>query len=178
LITLKPQVAFIVLPWFLLQWLLHQRRQLLGWAAGTLTLYALPLLADPSIYQKWLAAARGEASWRLAASPGVFALTNLNVPLPGIGILAAAIVVFGLLPGRNDLFSKAAQLLALPAGLWYENVLLVGSTPWWLLVPVSWIAFVAGTQVHSNYPFVLIPLASFVWQWVKQDKQKPCERIS
>ena len=171
LITLKPQVAFIVLPWFLLQCLLHQRRQLLYWAAGTVTLYALPLLADPSIYQKWLTAAGGESSWRLTASPGVFALTNLNVPLVMIAILAAAIVVFGLLALRNPMFSKTAQMLALPAGLWYENVLLVGSTPWWLLVPVSWIAFIAGTQVHSNYPFVIIPLASFIWQWLHRNKK-------
>ena len=169
LVTLKPQVAFIVLPWFLLQWILRQRRQFLWWAAGTVTLHALPLLVDPLIYQKWLAAASGETSWRLAASPGLFALTNLNIPLVLIGILAAAIVLFGL--QRTAMFSKAAQLLALPAGLWYENVLLIGSTPWWLLIPVSWVAFIAGTQVHSNYPFVLIPLASFIWQWCHKSEK-------
>jgi hypothetical protein len=163
LVTLKPQVAFVVLPWFLVQWLLHKRLHFLGWVAGTLTLHALPLAADPLVYQKWLAAAQGESSWRLAASPGVFALTNLNIPVILIMCLAAAVVVSGLL--RDGMFSRTAQLLALPAGLWYENVLLTGSTPWWLLIPVSWAAFLAATQVHSNYPFVAIPLASFAWQW-------------
>jgi hypothetical protein len=169
LVTLKPQVAFVVLPWFLVQWLLHRRPLLLGWTAGTLALHALPLIADPLTYQKWLASAQGESSWRLAASPGVFALTNLNVPLILIGLLAAALVVVGLL--RKDMFSRTAQLLALPAGLWYEDVLLAGSTPWWLLIPVSWAAFVVATQVHGNYPFVVIPLASFAWQWFHKSEK-------
>jgi hypothetical protein len=170
LVTLKPQVAFIILPWYLLQWILHQRSQFLRWAAGALILHTLPLLADPSIYQKWLAVARGESSWRMVASPGVFALTNLNFPLILIAILAAVIVIVGLV--RNPMFSRTAQLLALPAGLWYENVLLVGSAPWWLLVPISWVAFIAGNLVHNNYPFVLIPLASFIWQWLHRKEKE------
>ena len=167
LVTLKPQIAFIVLPWYLFQWIMHERPQFLRWAAGTLILNALPLILDPIIYQKWLAVANSRSSSYMAASPGVFALTNLNYPLILICILAAAIAVFGLL--NKAMFSRTAQLLALPAGLWYENVLLIGLTPWWLLVPISWIAFIAGTQVHSNYPFVLIPLASFIWQWLHRN---------
>jgi hypothetical protein len=164
LVTLKPQVAFIVLPWFLLQWILHERPRFLWWAAGTVTLHALPLLIDPLIYQKWLASAGGESNWRLPASPGVFSLTNLNVPLFVIAILAIAIIILGLVKQRRAMFSRTAQVLALPAGMWYENVFLIGSTPWWLLVPVSWGLFVVANQVHNNYPFVLIPLLSFVWQ--------------
>jgi hypothetical protein len=171
LITLKPQVAFIVLPWFLMEWILHERPQLLWWAAGTVILHALPLLADPLIYQKWLASAGGESSWRLPASPGVFALTNLNIPLILIGILAAAIILSGLLLLHDAMFSKTAQLLALPAGLWYENVFVVGSTPWWMLVPISWLAFWAALQAHNNYPFVIIPLVSIVWQWVHRSEK-------
>ena len=163
LITLKPQIALIVLPWYLLQWIFHQRPQFLRWLGGTLILHALPLIVDPTIYQKWLAVVSREPDRRLAFGSGVFALTNLNIPLALIGILAAVIVVFGLT--RDAMFSKAAQQLALPSILWYENVLLIGSTPWWLLVPVSWVAFIAGTQVHSNYPFFIIPLASLLWQW-------------
>jgi hypothetical protein len=133
--------------------------------------HALPLLADPLIYQKWLASAGGESSWRLPASPGVFALTNLNIPLILIGILAAAIILSGLLLLHDAMFSKTAQLLALPAGLWYENVFVVGSTPWWMLVPISWLAFWAALQAHNNYPFVIIPLVSIVWQWVHRSEK-------
>ncbi len=153
-----------MLPWFLLQWSLHERTKVVWWAAGTLALHTFPLLFDPLIYQKWLAAAGGELSWRLAASPGVFSLTNLNVPLVVIGILAVAIIVLGLVLG-NVMFSRTAQVLALPAGLWYENVFLIGSAPWWLLVPLSWVSFIVANQIHNNYPFVVIPLASFFWQY-------------
>jgi hypothetical protein len=171
LVTLKPQIAFIVLPWFLLQWMLHERPQLLWWAAGTVTLHTLPLLVDPLIYHKWLASAGGESSWRLAASPGVFSLTNLDVPLVVIGILAVAIVILGFIILRNPMFSRTAQVLAMPAGLWYESVFLIGSTPWWLLVPISWATFIVANQIHNNYPFVLIPLVSFIWQYLHKSEK-------
>jgi hypothetical protein len=171
LVTLKPQIAFIVMPWFLLQWILHERTKVVWWAAGAVILHTLPLLLDPLIYQKWLAAAGGESSWRLAASPGVFSLTNLDIPLVVIGILAAAIVGLGLVMLHNVMFSRTAQLLALPGGLWYENVFLIGSTPWWLLVPISWAMFFVANQIHHNYPFVLIPLASFVWQYFHKSEK-------
>jgi hypothetical protein len=171
LVTLKPQIAFIVLPWFLLEWILHERPTFLWWAAGTVTLHALPLLADPLVYQKWFASASGETSWRLPASPGVFSLLNLNIPLVLIVFLAAVVVVLGLVLLHSFMFSRAAQILALPGGMWYENVLLVGSTPWWLLVPISWAAFILANQVHNNYPFVLIALVSFLWQYFRKTEK-------
>ncbi len=176
LLTLKPQVALIVLPWFLLQWLLHQRKKLFVWAAGTIAIHALPLLADPTIYQKWFAITSSISGWRFQMSPGIFAFTALNVPLAILIILAAALAVIGLF--GKTMFSWTAQMLTLPAGLWYENVLLIGSAPWWLLVPISWGAFLVGAQVHSNIPFVVIPLTSFAWQWfVHKEKAIPHEAL-
>jgi hypothetical protein len=166
LLTLKPQIAFIVLPWFLLQWFLHDRRQFLWWAAATATLHVSPLLIDPLVFQKWLALGKSESGWRLPASPGVFTLLNFNIPLVWIVILAVAFVVVGLVLLHSFMFSWAAQVLAMPAGLWYENVFLIGSTPWWLLVPVSWVCVFVAYQVHNNYPFVLIPLVSLIWQYM------------
>ena len=162
LLTLKPQIAFIVLPWFLLQWVIHERKTLLQWMLVTAALQLSPLLLDPFIYQKWLASIQTQKDWRMLASPGVFSLSNLNVPLFIIFLMALAIAILGI--RRDPMTSRAAQVLALPMGLWYENVLLLGSVPWWLVVPISWLAFYVGTLVHSNYPFVILPLLVFGWR--------------
>jgi hypothetical protein len=168
LLTLKPQIAFIVLPWYLLQWVLHERKTLVQWLLGTAALQAFPLLLDPSLFQKWLAAAQSVQERRMLASPGVFALSNLGVPLIIMILMALAICILGL--RRDSMTSRAAQLLAIPMGLWYENVLLLGSVPWWLVVPVSWLAFYVGTLVHSNYPFVIIPLLIFGWRILSESE--------
>ena len=166
LLTLKPQIAFIVLPWFLLQWVLHERKTLLQWLLVTAALQAFPLLLDPSLFQKFLAAAQTVQERRMLASPGVFALSNLNVPLIIMILMALGICILGL--RRDPMTSRAAQLLAIPMGLWYENILLLGSVPWWLVVPISWLAFYVGTLVHSNYPFVIIPLLVFGWRMLSK----------
>ena len=166
LLTLKPQVAFIVLPWFFLQWVIHERKTLLQWLLITAALQLSPLLIDPFLFQKWMVSIQTHKDWRMLASPGVFALSNLNVSMVIIILIALAICILGI---RHDpMTSRAAQLLALPMGLWYENVLLLGSVPWWLVVPVSWLAFYAGTLVHSNYPFVIIPLLVFGWRMLSK----------
>jgi len=169
LLTLKPQIAFIVLPWFLLQWLIHERATLLKWVLVTAALHLSPLLFDPNIYQKWLASIQTQEDWRMLASPGVFALSNLYVPLLIILLMALAIAILGI--RRDPLTSRAAQLLALPMGLWYENVLLLGSVPWWLVVPVSWLTFYVATLVHNNYPFAIIPLLVFGWRMLHKPEQ-------
>ena len=161
LLTLKPQIAFILLPWYLVQWLRTDRKQLIRWGGLTLTLHLLPLLYDPRIYSYWLHNASGESDWRLPSSPGIFALSYWNIPLIIMLVLAVAIVIYGLI--QREAISRCAQILALPFGLWYENVVMVGTVPWWLLVPVSWLAFYAAYRVHNNLPFTILPLLAFTW---------------
>jgi hypothetical protein len=60
LLTLKPLIAFIVLPWFLLQWVIHDRKTLLQWMLVTTALQLSPPLVDLFIYQKWLASIQAQ----------------------------------------------------------------------------------------------------------------------
>lgn len=170
LLTLKPQIAFIVLPWYLIRWLLYERVQLIRWLGFCIILHTAPLIIDPNIYQKWIHSVLGERSWRILASPGVFALANLQIPIWWMSILALGFVVFGLF--RDQKTSQTTQILAIPWGLWYENVLLIGTAPWWLVVPASWAAFAAAYFVHNTYPFTIIPLLIFFWKIIKTQKFK------
>jgi hypothetical protein len=167
-VTLKPQVALVVLPWLLLRWLLHERAQLLRWLVITLALHLSPLLLDANIYQRWIETVQSDATWRAPLSSGIFSLANLSIPVPLLVLAALAIAIWGLT--RDEVTARIALLLAQPIGLWYEDVLLAGLIPWQLLVPVSWLAFLLSVLLKSSLPFLLIPLSALVWRvWAKRD---------
>ena len=165
LITTKPQIAFIALPWFLVQWLLHDRRSLLRWGGLTLALHLAPLLYDPNIYANWATVLHGQVDWRIYLTPGVFTLSNFNVPWPIMAVLAVAIAAWGLFQNRPT--SWVTQTLALPVGQWYDETLLTGLAPVWLAVPVSWIAFGLSYLVNNAVPMAAIPVVILAWR-IKQ----------
>ena len=162
LLTLKPQVAFILLPWVLLRWLKKQPRSLLYWLCGSLVLHLAPLLFDINIYQKWIYSISSYGESRMLISPGFFSLSNLHIPLWVMILLSIPVVIFGLLKDKET--SKAAQILALPMGIWYEDIFLSGSMPAKILIPASWATFILAYLVKSSLPFMLIPLLVFLWK--------------
>ena len=162
LLTLKPQIAFILLPWFLLRWFKKEPRNLLYWLCGSLLLHLAPLIFDVNIYHKWIHSISSYRESRMLISPGIFSLSNLNVPLWIMVLLSIPVIIFGLLKDKET--SKAAQILGLPMGIWYENIFLSGSIPAKILIPASWAAFILAYLVRSSLPFILIPLLVFLWK--------------
>ena len=165
LVTLKPQAALVLLPWILWRWVQRERKTALLWLAFTTVLHTIPLLVRRDLYVGWLASISGQAGWRLLASPGMFSLTSLGIPWWILAPIAVIVAVWGLTRAWN--LSRASQLLALPMGLWYEDVLLLGSTPWWVSVPASWIAFAAAAWLQSSLP--LAAIAAIAWGWLVYD---------
>jgi hypothetical protein len=162
LLTLKPQVAFILLPWVLFRWLKKEPRSLLYWLCGSLLLHLAPLIFDVNIYQKWIYSISNYRESRMLISPGIFSLSNLHVPLWIMVLLSVPVIIYGLLKDKET--SKAAQILALPMGIWYEDIFLSGSIPAKILIPVSWAVFILAYLVKSSLPFMLIPLLVFLWK--------------
>ena len=72
LVTLKPQVAFVVLPWHLLRWLRFHPKRLFAWAGMCLLLHGFPLLNDPNVYQRWLACCKVSPAGVLRSAPACF----------------------------------------------------------------------------------------------------------
>jgi hypothetical protein len=168
LITLKPQVALIVLPWFLWRWFRQKRATLLRWSVATLGLHALPLLYSREIYLGWIQNTREQVAWRWLCSPGVFTLTNFSINIWLLAAVALGVGLWGL--WQDPLTSRAAQVFALPLGLWYENVLLVGSAPWYYLLPVGWLAFGAAAVFMNCAPFAILPAAVLLWRTPARDR--------
>ncbi len=173
LLTLKPQLAAVILPWFLLRWLLKERGLLYKWAGVTAGLHLLPLALDGGIYNKWLVALSGVSEMKVPLSSGIFSLAGLGVPLAVLVVVGITGAVWGWT--RDEATSRAASLLSFPLTIWYDDVLLAGTAPAWLMVPYSWAAFIAAYLLSSNLPLATIPLAALGWRLAAQKRGKLAE---
>jgi hypothetical protein len=160
-LTLKPQVALVVLPWYLIRWLKRSPRLLLSWGAASLALNLLPIAFDPTIYQKWISALQGVSEMKTGVSSGLFSLTAFGFPIWLAALIAVPIAVWGLF--QEEAVCRAAQLLAFPITIWYDDVLLAGSIPARWLVPYCLVAFLAAGLIQNALPLATIPLAALLY---------------
>jgi len=103
-------------------------------------------------------------------SAGIFSWSAFGFPLWLSGIIAVGIAVWGLF--QDEMTSRAAQLFAFPATIWYEDALLAGSVPPLLLIPYSLLAFLASNLVENSVPLATIPLVVFVYRLVEQRRKR------
>ncbi len=170
LLTLKPQMAFIALPWFLIRWVKRDRNTLAKWIVLTTILHTIPLVISPGLYKGWLNNTQGAVSWRMQQSPGVFSLTNLNVPVAFLAIAALVIAAWALFKDYKT--SKVAQLIALPIGIWYDSVFVIGTVPYYIIIPVGIASFALAYFVSNALPLFLISLVAMLWRITKGSKNK------
>jgi len=166
-IVLKPQIAFILLPWVFIR---DFRLGLLT-LAFSVPLHLSPLLVNPNIYTLWMAATTGAINDYLANSPGIFALSNLGIPVAVLAVLAFALIVWGL--RQPYTISKTVLLSTLPFGIWYNGVVLTGAAPWWFLVPIGWCTFIVSALLQSSLPMAVIPLAALLYLAVGRFNRRP-----
>jgi hypothetical protein len=167
-LTLKPQLAAVILPWFLVRWLKYERGLLLRWGGVTLALHLLPLLLAGDIYQQWWLALNGVSEMKIGVSGGIFVLGGAGLPMWLLAGLGGALALWGWF--QDEITCRAAQLSAFPLTIWYDDVLLTGIGPARLMVPLSWLAFVGAAVVKSSLPLLIIPVATLTWMIWKRRK--------
>lgn len=156
-ITLKPQVAFIVLPWTLWHWFRGDKKTLVTWLGLTVALWSVPLLVDPTWPIRWTAAAPHLDLATRGNTPGLWSLEPIVPRLtPFIVVVSAVLFAWGTLQERPIAWATAA--LANPAGLFYTLTNLMDTAPAWLIVPASWIAVGLSLAFHSFAPWMLLPM--------------------
>lgn len=171
LLTLKPHIALIVLPWYLIQWIQHDRKTLIRAVLLTAFVHALPIVISPTIYSNWFTSMGTQTNWRLTKSSGIFVLTELGVPWALIAPIAAVIMLWCLRKAFRT--SLAAQFFALPMVLWYDGVILIGTVPLAVLLPAGWVAFITAALLKSSWPLALTSLAALVWRLRKEYSGTP-----
>lgn len=158
LLTLKPQLAAVILPWYLLRWLSVERGILALWTGLTVVLHTLSLAYDLNIYSQWIGALNGVSEMKANVSAGIFAFQLIDIPIPVLAVIGLVTAVWGLT--RREELSRPAQLIAFPLTIWYDGIILAGSGPGLWLVPLSWVAFLASGMVKNCLPLTVIPLAA------------------
>ncbi|MFQ5408272.1 MAG: glycosyltransferase 87 family protein [Anaerolineales bacterium] len=162
-ITLKPQVALVLLPWHLLRWLRSDRRTFARWAVSVAALWGGFLLLRPGWPREWLAAAPQFGYTTRGNAPSLWAIErHASWSVAAIALLAVLVFAWGVLQQRKVAWAAAA--LANPVGLFYDHVVLTAAAPAWLLVPLSWAAVGLTVWLGSFVPWMLLPLAVIAYQ--------------
>jgi hypothetical protein len=161
LFTLKPQLAIVALPFFVVRWMLTAdgRWTLAKAAAISIGLLLLPLAVRPTLYSEYLAVSGAATAYKWAGA-GIWNATALPTWL--LAAVGAALGLLALITNRYPV-SRSALALGAPMFSYYDTVFLMDCGPAWLLVPVSWAALGLSHAVGSYLPFAGIPLAAFVW---------------
>ena len=170
LLTLKPQIALILLPWVVIKWIKLERRKLFRWIILCFSLHGFPFLISPELYVQWWQSGSRVTAQYMTNSPGVFSLTSIGVPVYVLAPIATLIFFIGFKYFRVG--SLQANILSIPYGTWYNSTLLVNSAPWQLLIPVSWVALFLSYQCKATYFFLLVSLFAFLWTIINQERKK------
>lgn len=169
-LTLKPQLAFIILPYWLVKWARTNRPKFVRFGVLAAVLHLSPLLVRPTILSEWVAAVRSYgANADNTEVPSIFAVSHARPDLGWLMALAAGLIIAAvLLSARSDeRFARAGMALCLPAGHTYDLVALMDTAPAWLLVPLSWIAAWLGPYTGS-LSFLALPLAAIAYRLINR----------
>lgn len=171
-LMLKPQLAVLLLPITIIDWLKNDRCSLAAWSAITLALYGLPVVLSPQFVTGWLGETRAAANLYFIGSPGIFSLA-LQGPLQILLFGGAAAILGGALFLPPQALS-AALLTATPLGAWYNQTILTAQAPVKILVPISWLAMGLAAALKATYPFILVPLSALGWYvWTQRRDPQP-----
>jgi len=165
-ICLKPQMAFVLLPFWLWKWAREDRLHLFRAGMVTACVNLLPVAIRPSIFGEWLTVLRlYDGGANLASQPGLWQLAA-GRPWLVLPVLAASaiIVLLAVLVIRLEPVVWAVMLLAMPAGHDFDSSTLVMQAPAWLLVPVSWMGAYLGWFTQAKViGHALVPVSVLAW---------------
>lgn len=160
-ITVKPQLAILLLPFFLLTWLRENRRLLIWWLGFTAALWGIPARLFPAMTREWLTGVTsGAFGHSLGNSPGLWSLTF--IPAPIILLLCAVVMWWGT--HRDESAYRVVWTLVSPFGQWNGLAALVDTAPIPLLAPIGIAALYLSGQTGQAASWVMIPLAALGWQ--------------
>ena len=164
LITLKPQIATVVLPWFIVRWLYNDRRRIYGFVVSSVAVHLLPILLRPSIYSEWFQTMGSGAGHKPLISAGLW-LGSEVIPL--WALVTVTTTALSLVFHHNEKLSRSALTLVMPVLSYYDPVYLIDVAPMKLLVLVSLISALLAHWLGTFTPFCLIPIAAFAYQVYK-----------
>ncbi|NIN00532.1 MAG: DUF2029 domain-containing protein [candidate division Zixibacteria bacterium] len=161
LFTLKPQIAAVVLPWYLWRWLRGNRIMLARLSACALALHLAPIFVRPTIYAEWIATTGYGAGHKF----GGIGIWRLSGPIvwPVIAVVSVGLIILAL--RSDEKTSRIALTLANPVFAYYDAVMLIETAPWYILTPASILALVTSHMIGETHaPFAIVPIAALLYR--------------
>jgi len=159
IISLKPHVALIILPWFLMRWLIEDRKLLAKATVATLGLQLSPLLLRPTIWTEWFAVLGKAADHKMGGS-GIWRF--VEIPSATILLVSLLIMVLAALH-NNEKLCRSILFVTSPFIAAYDAIVLLDTAPLWLLVPISWLALGLAHTFESFSAFPIISFTCLLW---------------
>lgn len=155
IITLKPISAIVILPWFLVRWLLYDRKTFIRFVKYAIIIQAWPLLVRPQVVIEWIGTILGTGTGHYLGGFGIWLFDSLSFP-----ILAASsllIICFGLITDTAHR-SRIYLSLANPYAMFYHAVYLVSDVPTSTILAAN-LGFLLALINRSPLFLMLIPIA-------------------
>lgn len=164
LVTLKPQIAILILPWYVVRWIFKDRRKLAYFVILSCALHLWPLLIRPTIFVEWFATLGLGAGHKAIISAGLWLFQPY---LPTIILIAATAALVAFIFLRDERRSRAASALASPVTGLQDMVMLMDVAPQWLLIPVSLVGLAWSRLAVSTVPGILMAAVAFGYRMWK-----------
>jgi hypothetical protein len=170
IITLKPQIALVVLPWWLIKWLLKDRTRLLQFVGAAAALHLAPLFIRPQIYFEFFEAVMGAPSMKFGGVGPIlfYVYGNGNIFMNFAGnIIIIWLVILIAVYCLDEKVIRVILSLLNPYLAYYDLVILMDTAPWYVLGPLSIGALALTHILNSWIPMILIPAGALFWQtWI------------
>lgn len=160
LITLKPQIALVVLPWYFFRW---RRGMVAGFVVGSLALHLSPLIINPSSFTAWIGSLADASANKASMAAGVWQLPAPTLLLIAISVVAAALAI----RHKDEKTARAALAFFNPVLSYYDTAFLWDCAPLPLLIGSGALALGLSHYFNSFLPFTLISGSVLAYRLIK-----------
>lgn len=169
LLTLKPQLGVIIIPYQLWRWR-TETRKLIAFAITFAIIYGVPTLLWPGWIGEFLAHGR-PLSYAMTIAPSVFLLTQFSLWWWPLSLaLAVGLMAWAFRRSNSPGFINAAALAINPTTHIYNLAMLADNLFLWRTVALCWPLYLAtlifatpDTPFITHAPFVIAPLLA-LWE--------------
>lgn len=162
LLSLKPQLAIWLLPYFLLSWYRNGEKQKIIKMSFTVgLLYLLPTVIDPTWWIDWFVASPSALKYAENASSLFGISAMLPEYIPSVLVFSIIVIICGLtfyfLKPRNEREFLSLVVIFNPIANIYSHSLLIQHIDW-IAVVLSWLLLPLSLKFHTGLPWVIIPI--------------------
>lgn len=152
LLTIKPQIAITVLPWYFVRWLRDDRKLAAGFVLGSLALHLSPLIINPSAMAHWIASMSAATANKTSMAAGLW---QFDLPLPFMILAAGASFLIAILQ-PDEKTARAITTFFNPILSYYDTAFLFDCAPLPVLILSGLAALGLSHLLGSFLPFTLI----------------------